>query len=77
MCFGGVGEPHDLVEAGGPVGGGNVGQDAAGRDGTQLLVVSDEADAGAAVESPADHVVQAKGVGHPSLVDDQHRVRVD
>ena len=57
--FGGVGEPHDLVEPEGAVVGGDVAQDAAGADRAELLVVADEPDAGALVEAPGDDVVEA------------------
>ncbi len=45
--FGGVGEPEDFFEPGGAVGGGEVGEDAAGGDGGELVGVPDEADAAA------------------------------
>ncbi len=75
--FCGVGEPHDFVESGGAVAGDDVAEDAAGRDGVELLVVADEPDAGAALDRPTDQVVQAQCVGHAGLVDDDQRVRIN
>ena len=75
--FGGVGETHHLVEVEGAVFGGDVAQDAAGADRSELLVVADEADAGALVETEGDHVVQRQGVGHAGLIDDDQGVGPD
>ena len=65
----GVGEPHQLVQVQGAVGGGDVAQDAAGADRGQLLVVPDEPDLPAAGGDEVDGRVQGEGVGHPGLVD--------
>jgi hypothetical protein len=56
---------------------GEVAQDAAGRDGGQLLVVADEAHAGPARQRVPDHGVQVEGAGHAGFVDDEQGVRTD
>ena len=52
------------------MGGLDVAQHPAGTDGCQLLVVTDETDRAAPRDHEVDDGVQAEGVGHPRLVDD-------
>ena len=68
-AFGGVGEPHELGQVQGAVGGADVAQDTAGADCGELLVVADQPDGPAPVGDEADQPVQGDGVGHPCFVD--------
>ena len=55
----------------------DVAQDTAGADRRQLAVVPDEAHAAAADHHLGDRPVEAEGVGHAGLVDDDQAVRAD
>lgn len=73
----GVSEAHDGAQSDGLVAIGEVTQDAAGGDGSQLLVITDEAHTGPACQGVGDHDVEIQRGGHTGLVDDQQGVRVD
>ena len=75
--FGGVGEPEQLGQAGGAVGGGEVAQHAAGADRGELLVVSDQPDAAAPGHDEVDGGVEGEGVGHAGLVEENQGGRPD
>jgi hypothetical protein len=74
--FGRIEEPNDLGEPARSVLGLDVAQHPARADRGELPVVADEPDAA----SPADHVVdgavEAEGVGHAGLVDDDQAAAV-
>lgn len=72
-----VSEAHDGAQSDGLVAIGEVTQDAAGGDGSQLLVITDEAHTGPACQGVGDHDVEIQRGGHTGLVDDQQGVRVD
>ena len=72
-----VGEPYDGAQGDGVVGVGEVAQDAAGRDGGELLVVADEAHAGPARERVPDDGVEVERGGHAGFIDDEQGVGTD
>ncbi len=74
--FVGVGEAVQLGEPDRPVGVLEVGEDAAGADRGELLVVADQAHPPAVSQGVADGGVEGGGVGHPGLVDQQQGLRV-
>ncbi len=69
-AFGLVGKSDEFGEPQRAVFGFDVAKDAAGLDRGELLVVADEADAGAFGQDVADHGVEGEGSGHPGFVDD-------
>jgi hypothetical protein len=75
--FVGVGEPVQLGEPDRSVGGVEVGQDAAGADGAELLVVADQAHPATPADDMVDHGGEGEGVSHPGFVDQQQRLRAD
>ena len=56
---------------------GEITQNAAGRDGGELLIVADEAHAGPARQRVGDHGVEVQRGGHAGFVDDEQGARVD
>ena len=59
------------------MGGLDVAEDAAGADRGELLIVTDQPDAAAAVDDELDGGVEGEGVGHAGLVDDHQGRRSD
>ena len=55
----------------------DVAQDAAGADGGELLVVSDQPDAATTSDDEPHNTVKGQGVGHPGLIDHHERGGVD
>jgi hypothetical protein len=53
----------------------DVAEDAASSDRGELLIITDQPDTRAAVESEPDCGVEREGVGHAGLVDDDQRRR--
>ena len=49
----------------------DVAEDAAGADGGELLIITDQPDTRAAVDGEPDSGVEGQGVGHARLIDDQ------
>ena len=72
-ALGGILEPDQLGQLERAVGRLDVAQHAAGADRGELLVVTDQADAAAALEDVRDRGVQGEGVGHARLVDHDER----
>jgi hypothetical protein len=60
----------DFAEVEGAVGVFDVTEDAAGADGGELLIITDEPDTRPAVNGVLDGDVEGHGVGHHRLVDD-------
>ena len=75
--FGGVGEAVQFGELEGAVGVFDVAEDAAGADGGELLVVTDQPDTPTQRGDEVDDSVEGEGVGHPGLVDDHQGPRAD
>ena len=75
--FGWVGEAVQFAEVEGAVGVFDVAEDAAGADGGELLIITDQPDTRPAVDGVLDGGVEGQGVGHPGLVDDDQGAPVD
>ena len=73
----GVGEPHNGAQGDGLMAIGEITQNAAGRDGGELLIVADEAHAGPARQRVGDDGVEVQSGGHAGFVDDEQGARVD
>jgi hypothetical protein len=77
LCFGRDGEAVQLGQVQGAVHVLDVAEDAAGADGGELLIITNQPDTRPVVESEPDCGVEGQGVGHAGLVDDDQRCRAD
>ena len=68
--LGGVGEAVQLGELQGAVADLDVAEDAAGADGGELLVVTDQPDNPTAGNDEVDNGVEGEGVSHSGFIDD-------
>jgi hypothetical protein len=55
----------------------DVAEDAAGADRGELLIITDQSDTRAAVNSEPDGGVEGEGVGHAGFIDDHQGRRAD
>ena len=77
LCFGRVGEAVQLSKVQGAVNVLDVAEDAAGSDGGELLIITNQSDTRAAVDGELDCGVEGQSVGHAGFVDDDQRRRSD
>ncbi len=66
-----------LGQAEGAVGAGDVAEDAAGADRSELLIITNQSDTRPAVDGEPDCGVEGEGVGHAGLVDNDQRRPAD
>src|SRR5829696_5410334 len=76
-CLGGIGEAVQFAELQSAVGVLDGAEDAAGTDGDELLIITNQRDTRPTVKGVFDGGVEGQGVGHPRLVDDDQGAPVD